>query len=147
MLTKSLETQVPHVGVEGKFGERGLSYMLIIRGRNIQVKQHASTITLLVQRFRDKESVADRKRSGRASIQDGATCHTSRDSIEVLNEFFDDGAISKGLWPPLLPDLSIQDFFLWGYLKNVTYRNNPHTLDELKSDILHAMSDINSHSS
>ncbi|GFY32701.1 DUF4817 domain-containing protein [Trichonephila clavipes] len=60
-------------------------------------------------------------------------CHTSWDSLEVLTEFFDDRVISKGLWPPRLPDLSIKDFFLWGYLKNVTFRNNPYALDELKS--------------
>ncbi|GFV60546.1 uncharacterized protein TNCV_3471811 [Trichonephila clavipes] len=29
--------------------------------------------------------------------QDGAMCHTSRDSMEVLTEFFDNRAISKGL--------------------------------------------------
>ncbi|GFV70400.1 uncharacterized protein TNCV_4798191 [Trichonephila clavipes] len=78
--------------------------------------------------------------------QDGAMCHTSPDILEVLTEFFDDCVISKGLWPTLSPDLLIQDFFLWGYLKNVTFRNNPHTFDELKSNILHSISDINSHS-
>ncbi|GFT08292.1 uncharacterized protein TNCV_1438951 [Trichonephila clavipes] len=36
-------------------------------------------------------------------------------------------------------------FSLWGYLKNVTFRNNPHTFDGLKSNILHAISGINSH--
>ncbi|GFU28431.1 DDE_3 domain-containing protein [Trichonephila clavipes] len=63
--------------------------------------------------------------------QDGGTCQTSRESMEILTEIFDDRVISKGLWPPRLPDLQIQDFFLWGYLKNATFRNNPHTLDEL----------------
>ncbi|GFT73401.1 uncharacterized protein TNCV_150061 [Trichonephila clavipes] len=37
--------------------------------------------------------------------QDGAKCHTSRDSMEVLTEFFDDHVISKGLWPPRLTDV------------------------------------------
>ncbi|GFX77959.1 DUF4817 domain-containing protein [Trichonephila clavipes] len=47
-----------------------------------------------------------------ASLQhDGATCHTLRDSMEVLTGFLNDREISKGLWPPRLPDLSIQDFF------------------------------------
>ncbi|GFX33121.1 uncharacterized protein TNCV_5042891 [Trichonephila clavipes] len=72
-------------------------------------------------------------------------CHTSRDSMKVLTEFFDDRVISKGLWPPRSPDMSIPEFLLWGYLKNVAVRNNAHTLDELKSNILHAISDINSH--
>ncbi|GFU69247.1 uncharacterized protein TNCV_3285241 [Trichonephila clavipes] len=37
------------------------------------------------------------------------------------------------------------DIFLWGYLKNVTFRNNPHMFDEFKGNILHPISDINSH--
>ncbi|GFS75024.1 uncharacterized protein TNCV_1396781 [Trichonephila clavipes] len=37
--------------------------------------------------------------------QDGATYHTSQDSMEVLTEFLDHRVISKGLWPPHLPDL------------------------------------------
>ncbi|PRD19368.1 UNVERIFIED_CONTAM: hypothetical protein NCL1_57537 [Trichonephila clavipes] len=65
--------------------------------------------------------------------------------MEILIEFSDDRVISKGLWPPRSQDLSVQDFSLWGYLKNVAFRNNPHTLDELKSNILHGISDINSH--
>ncbi|GFW20432.1 uncharacterized protein TNCV_4546991 [Trichonephila clavipes] len=46
--------------------------------------------------------------------QDGIICHTSRDSMEILTEFFDDRVISKGLWPTRLPGLSIQDFFSLG---------------------------------
>ncbi|GFU79320.1 uncharacterized protein TNCV_2138431 [Trichonephila clavipes] len=65
--------------------------------------------------------------------------------MEVLTEYFDDRVIFKGLWPTRLPDLSFQNLFLWGYLKNITFRNNPHTFDELKSNILHAILDINSH--
>jgi hypothetical protein len=32
--------------------------------------------------------------------QDGATCHTSNDSIAEIESFFEDRIISKGLWPP-----------------------------------------------
>ncbi|GFT54206.1 uncharacterized protein TNCV_2467201 [Trichonephila clavipes] len=77
--------------------------------------------------------------------QDSATCHTSHGSMKVLTEFFDDRIISKELWPPLLSDLSIQDFFLWRYLKNVTFRNNLHKLDERKNNIFPAISDNNSY--
>jgi hypothetical protein len=35
-------------------------------------------------------------------------------------------------WPACLPDLTISDFFLWGFLKECAYRNNPHTTEELK---------------
>ncbi|GFV76263.1 hypothetical protein TNCV_4673521 [Trichonephila clavipes] len=36
-------------------------------------------------------------------------------------------------------------FFLWRWQKNVTFGNNPHMFDDLKSNILQAISDINSH--
>jgi len=33
------------------------------------------------------------------------------------------------------PDLSICDFFLWGYLKEKVFKHRPHTLEELKDRI------------
>jgi hypothetical protein len=50
--------------------------------------------------------------------------------------------ISKGLWPPRSADLSLPDFFLWGYLKGNVYKNNPHTLVELKNNITMATTSI-----
>ncbi|CAI6353807.1 unnamed protein product [Macrosiphum euphorbiae] len=38
-------------------------------------------------------------------------------------------------WPPRLPDLTVCDFFLWGYLKSRVYESKPRTLDELKDAI------------
>ncbi|GFX69991.1 uncharacterized protein TNCV_2983311 [Trichonephila clavipes] len=67
-----------------------------------------------------------------------------RDSMYVLTKLFDYRVISKGLWSSRLPDLSIQDFFSLRISENVTFMNNLHTIDELKSNILHAISDINS---
>ncbi|PRD28117.1 UNVERIFIED_CONTAM: hypothetical protein NCL1_33395 [Trichonephila clavipes] len=49
------------------------------------------------------------------------------------------------LWPPCLPDLSLQDSFRLGYSNNVTFRNNPYRLYELKGNIFFAMLDINSY--
>ncbi|GFX23921.1 uncharacterized protein TNCV_2730261 [Trichonephila clavipes] len=43
--------------------------------------------------------------------QDAAICHTSRESMEVFTECFDDRVISKELRPARLPELLIQDFF------------------------------------
>ncbi|GFS68361.1 uncharacterized protein TNCV_3000451 [Trichonephila clavipes] len=67
--------------------------------------------------------------------------------MEVITQFFDDRIISKELKPPHSSDLLIQDFSLWGYLKNFTFTNNSYALDELKSNTLHAKSDIISHTS
>ena len=44
--------------------------------------------------------------------QDGATCHTSNESMTEIESFFDDRIISKPLWPPRSPDLRPPDFFL-----------------------------------
>lgn len=75
--------------------------------------------------------------------QDGATCHTSNETMRFLREFFDDRIISKGLWPPRSPDLTSPDFFLWGYLKGRVYKNRPHTLDDLKMNITTEINNIN----
>jgi len=67
--------------------------------------------------------------------QDGATCHTSNESIAKIESFFDDRIISKALWPPRSPDLSPPDIFLWGPLKGKAYANKPRTIQELENNI------------
>lgn len=56
--------------------------------------------------------------------QDGATPHTSRETMALLREFFPRKLISRFgdiPWPPRSPDLTPVDFFLWGYLKSKVY--------------------------
>ena len=67
--------------------------------------------------------------------QDGATCHTSNESMTEIESFSDDRIISKALWPPRSPDLSPPDFFLWGALKGKAYANKPRTIQELENNI------------
>ena len=38
-------------------------------------------------------------------------------------------------WPPRSLDLTVPDFFLWGYLKSKVYASKPKTIDELKYNI------------
>ena len=38
-------------------------------------------------------------------------------------------------WPPRSPNLTVPDFFLWGYLKSKVYTSKPKTIDELKCNI------------
>ena len=38
-------------------------------------------------------------------------------------------------WPPRSSDLTVPDFFLWGYLKSKVYASKPKTIDELKCNI------------
>lgn len=70
--------------------------------------------------------------------QDGNTCHTSNRSLPVIQALFPEKLISRRgdlPWPPRSPDLTPCDFYLWGYLKSVVYRNNPRTLIALKENI------------
>ena len=70
--------------------------------------------------------------------QDGATSHTARQPMAAVRELFRNLVISRLgdiPWPPRSPDLSVCDFFLWGYLKNRVYTTRPRTLDELKQRI------------
>jgi hypothetical protein len=70
--------------------------------------------------------------------QDGATSHTARQSIAAVRQLFGNRVVSRFSdipWPPRSPDLSVCDFFLWGYLKNRVYTTRVRTLDELKQRI------------
>jgi hypothetical protein len=71
--------------------------------------------------------------------QDGAAAHTARNSVNVLGEIFPGRLVSLRSdvgCPALSPDLSIYDFFLWGYLKEKVFKHRPHTLPELKEQII-----------
>lgn len=70
--------------------------------------------------------------------QDGATAHTANDVMGFLQRKFRGRIISRFgdiAWPARSPDLSVCDFFLWGFLKSRVYTNKPRTLDELKEAI------------
>jgi hypothetical protein len=77
--------------------------------------------------------------------QDGATCHTARETTELLQERFPGRVISRNgdqNWPPRSCDLTPCDFFLWGFVKSRVYANKPQTIPELKAEIRHAIGEI-----
>lgn len=77
--------------------------------------------------------------------QDGATCHTSNQSLAVVNQLFPEKVISRRgtiNWPPRSPDLTPLDYFMWGYLKQKVYANKPRTLLQLKHNIRTEMAAI-----
>ena len=70
--------------------------------------------------------------------QDGATCHTANETMNLLRDNFGDRIISRRgniEWPPRSPDLNAPDFFLWGYLKDCVYKRNPSSISDLKKII------------
>ncbi|GFX00475.1 transposable element Tc3 transposase [Trichonephila clavipes] len=77
--------------------------------------------------------------------QDGATCHTARDTIDLLKDTFGDCLISRFgpvNWPPRSCDLTPLDYFLWGYVKSLVYADKPQTLDHLEDNIRRVIADI-----
>ncbi|KAJ4442229.1 hypothetical protein ANN_12095 [Periplaneta americana] len=49
---------------------------------------------------------------------------------------------SAAEFPPLSPDLTPPDVYLWGALKDTVYATKPQTLEELRVQIEHACNDI-----
>ena len=77
-------------------------------------------------------------------MQDGALPHRTHQVMELLDEHFHGRVLGLGYqekfgrgldWAPYGPDLNPCDFFLWGYLKEKVYRDNPRTMDALKDSI------------
>ena len=67
--------------------------------------------------------------------QDGAPPHCSNRTLEYLRQYFSGDRLILGRtdnpWPPYSPDLNLPDYFLWGYLKNLVYKDNPPTIERL----------------
>jgi hypothetical protein len=70
--------------------------------------------------------------------QDGATAHTARDTIRLLQANFPDRLISRRgdiLWPARSPDLTPLDFWLWGAVKHRVYSTAIRNIDHLEERI------------
>lgn len=78
---------------------------------------------------------------------DGAPPHSAAAVTRFLNEMFPDrwiGRFGPIAWPPRSPDLSPNDFFLWGYLKTKIYNNvQIENVQELRDRILTACNALN----
>lgn len=70
--------------------------------------------------------------------QDGAPPHNARNVRDILTQKFRNNWIANGgpvAWPARSPDLSILDFFIWGYLKQKVYSTTPENLNDLRNRI------------
>ena len=76
--------------------------------------------------------------------QDNATAHTSRRTTQHLTQIFGKRLIDKQLFPARSPDLTPMDFFLWGYVKDKVFANNPKSLNDLQSAITSCIKSVNS---
>jgi hypothetical protein len=68
--------------------------------------------------------------------QDGETCHTARETAELLREKKIPGRVvsrnGDQNWPPRSCDLTPCDFFLWGFVKSRVCANKQQTIPDLK---------------
>ncbi|RLU23850.1 hypothetical protein DMN91_004058 [Ooceraea biroi] len=79
--------------------------------------------------------------------QDGAPAHSIRALQILLNQKYPHRWIGrKGsvAWPPRSPDLTLLDYFLWGYVKSIVYSEPPTTRDNMIVRITEALENISS---
>ncbi|GFV90884.1 uncharacterized protein TNCV_2324531 [Trichonephila clavipes] len=103
------------------------------------------TATVTGERFADmlqnriSTSLADKHLLERSIfMQDDAPPHIARRVKDVLRSFGDDRVLSHHFhhaWPPRSPDLSLCDYWLWGYLKSQVYRDRLTSQGMLKDNI------------
>lgn len=77
--------------------------------------------------------------------QDGAPYHRGEIITDFLNQHYNrwigiNGTIS---WPARSPDLTPLDFFLWGTLKDIVYKQRLTTVNELQRSIREAVAHLN----
>jgi len=63
--------------------------------------------------------------------------------MREIESFVKERIISKKLWLPRSPNLTLADFFLWGLLKGKVYKNTPRTIEQLKEAIRQEIQAVN----
>jgi len=79
---------------------------------------------------------------------DGATPHFARIVRTFLNEQYPNRWIGRGgpiAWPSNSPDLTSPDFYLWGFLKNVCFEQQPTTKEDMMERIRRTCASIPRH--
>lgn len=77
--------------------------------------------------------------------QDGAPPHYSREVRAHLNDQFPNRWIGRAgphSWPARSPDLTVLDYYVWGRMKDIVYRTEVNTRDELRERIVAAAEEI-----
>ena len=80
-----------------------------------------------------------------ASSKTGRPPPTSNHTLDWLRKQFQERLISRKCdieWAPHSPDLNPPDLYLWRYLKDNAYQNNPQTIGELKAAIAAKIKEI-----
>ncbi len=91
-----------------------------------------------------REMVGD-KFGDQIFMQDGASSHTAKQTMELLKKYFGEKIISiksEDIWPPYSPDLNPCDYFLWGFLKDKVFSEKINNCNDLKEKIKKICSEI-----
>lgn len=79
---------------------------------------------------------------------DGCPVHSSRIVKEKLSAMFPGRCIGRGMdieWPPRSPDLTPLDYYLWGRVKDLAYKDKPANRGEMILKILESIRSLNGH--
>jgi len=78
--------------------------------------------------------------------QDGAPAHNSKAVHAYLTEIFACNWIGTNSneikWPPRSPDMTVLDFYFWGFLKNEVYKEQSNNVNELKNKIINVCKNV-----
>ena len=77
--------------------------------------------------------------------QDGAPPHWFRRARDFLDLHFGSRWIGRGgpvAWPPRSPDLTPCDYYLWGHIRHLVFREKARNIDHLKERIQAAFGEI-----
>lgn len=77
--------------------------------------------------------------------QDGAPAHNANIITNYLNNVFNNQWIgNRGpiLWPARSPDITPLDFFIWGYVKNMVYKDQYNNVEDLEAAVLRTFRQI-----
>ena len=77
--------------------------------------------------------------------QDGAICHTARETMNLLRSRFGEQFISRLRpvdWPPRSCDITSLDFYLCGYVNSKYFVDKPATIEVLEANIAEVISEI-----
>ena len=126
------EAYNPHTEIIGPF--------FFENENGITVTVNSERYIVILERFWEElEAKCGTRRTRQYLQQDGATPHTANITIKWLKDHFKSRIISKKCaieWPPLSPDLSPPDYFLWGFLKDRVYASKPRNIVQLKEKII-----------
>jgi hypothetical protein len=76
---------------------------------------------------------------------DGTPPHFNRAVVAHLNVHSPERCVGRGSmypWPPRSPDLSLLDYCIWGWMKDIVYQRKAQAREELLARIMHAAMEI-----